>query len=318
MSARTGLDKVWASAGEAVADIASGSLVAVGCCPRVGCAAWSRRTSGRTRSSPVSTSRGARGGADAVRNAGRTAAVRWVRYPGFLHRDRVGIQVADGGPPWKYDADANVVMSSPEKETRSFNGRDYVLERTIVCDFGLVRAWKGDRHGNLVYRRSARNFSPLAAMSGRITIAEVEELVEPGSLDPDQVHNPGTCPLRSTRFCPCSAQYRPAARSSRSHPARCRRLSMPTLPVTEAPTGAHAHRLRPRVLRMAWRIRIRVSRQRAWADSPVKHLAQSGGERVRVAGLAVLPAEEAAVAAREPRRLNPEGIGDGHRGALCE
>jgi len=230
MSARTGLDKVWASAGEAVADIASGSLVAVGCCPRVGCAAWSRRTSGRTRSSPVSTSRGARGGADAVRNAGRTAAVRWVRYPGFLHRDRVGIQVADGGPPWKYDADANVVMSSPEKETRSFNGRDYVLERTIVCDFGLVRAWKGDRHGNLVYRRSARNFSPLAAMSGRITIAEVEELVEPGSLDPDQVHNPGTCPLRSTRFCPCSAQYRPAARSSRSHPARCRRLSMPTLP----------------------------------------------------------------------------------------
>jgi len=67
---------------------------------------------------------------------------------------------------------------------------------------------------------------------------------------------------------------------------------------------------------MTGRIRVRASRQRAWADSPVKHLAQPGGERVRVAGLAVLPAQEAAVVARETRRLNPEGTGDGHRGAL--
>jgi 3-oxoacid CoA-transferase subunit A len=69
--------------------------------------------------------------------------------------------------------------------------REYVLEEAIVADFGLVRAWKGDRHGNLVYRDSARNFNPLAAMGGRVTIAEVEELVEPGELDPNLVHTPG-------------------------------------------------------------------------------------------------------------------------------
>jgi 3-oxoacid CoA-transferase subunit A len=84
-----------------------------------------------------------------------------------------------------------VAVASPPKEVRSLNGRDLVLEHAITCDFGLVRAWKGDRHGNLVYKRSARNFNPLAAMSGRVTIAEVEELVEPGELDPDAIHTPG-------------------------------------------------------------------------------------------------------------------------------
>lgn len=69
--------------------------------------------------------------------------------------------------------------------------QEFVLERAIVTDFGLVRAWKGDRHGNLVFRRSARNFNPLAAMCGRLTIAEVEHLVEPGELEPDAVHTPG-------------------------------------------------------------------------------------------------------------------------------
>ena len=86
-------------------------------------------------------------------------------------------------------------MASPPKETKVFataeGDKEYVLEEAIVADFGLVRAWKGDRHGNLVYRDSARNFNPLAAMCGRLTIAEVEELVEPGELDPDQVHLPG-------------------------------------------------------------------------------------------------------------------------------
>ena len=66
-----------------------------------------------------------------------------------------------------------------------------MLEHAIVADFGLVRAWKGDRHGNLVFNKAARNFNPLAAMAGRVTVAEVEELVEPGELDPDQVHLPG-------------------------------------------------------------------------------------------------------------------------------
>jgi len=77
------------------------------------------------------------------------------------------------------------------KETRDFDGRMYVMERGIVGDFSLVAAQKGDRHGNLVYRKTARNFNPMAATAGRICIAEVEELVELGELDPDCVHTPG-------------------------------------------------------------------------------------------------------------------------------
>jgi len=77
------------------------------------------------------------------------------------------------------------------KETREFDGKMYVMERAIVGDFSLVAAWKGDRFGNLVFRKSARNFNPMAATAGRICIAEVEELVEPGALNPDHIHTPG-------------------------------------------------------------------------------------------------------------------------------
>ena len=77
-----------------------------------------------------------------------------------------------------------------------------LLERAIIADFGLVRAWRGDRHGNLVYRASARNFNPLAAMCGRVTVAEVEELVEPGELDPNQVHTPGVFVHRVVALTP--------------------------------------------------------------------------------------------------------------------
>jgi 3-oxoacid CoA-transferase subunit A len=77
------------------------------------------------------------------------------------------------------------------KETKVFDGREYILERGITGDFALVAAWKADRLGNLVYRKTARNFNPMAATAGRITIAEVEELVEPGALDPDEVDTPG-------------------------------------------------------------------------------------------------------------------------------
>ena len=77
------------------------------------------------------------------------------------------------------------------KETREFNGRQYVMEHGIVGDFSLVAAWKGDRLGNLIYRKSARNFNPMAATAGKVCIAEVEELVEPGQIDPDHVHTPG-------------------------------------------------------------------------------------------------------------------------------
>ncbi|MGX6447228.1 CoA transferase subunit A [Patulibacter sp. S7RM1-6] len=85
------------------------------------------------------------------------------------------------------------------KEVREIDGREYLLERGIVGDFALVRAWRGDTAGNLVYRRTARNFNPLAATAGRITIAEVEELVEVGELDPDEVHTPGIFVQRVVR-----------------------------------------------------------------------------------------------------------------------
>jgi 3-oxoacid CoA-transferase subunit A len=77
------------------------------------------------------------------------------------------------------------------KETRNFKGKDYLLEEAFDADFAIVKAWKGDRMGNLIYKATSRNFNPLMAMAGKITIAEVEELVEPGELDPDQIHTPG-------------------------------------------------------------------------------------------------------------------------------
>jgi 3-oxoacid CoA-transferase subunit A len=122
--------------------------------------------------------------------------------PAFFTATGVGTQVADGGLPWRYDDSGNVVLSSPPKEVRSFDGEDYVLEQAIVADFALVRAWKGDRHGNLVYRDSARNFNPLAAMCGKVTIAEVEHLVEPGELDPNNVHTPGVFVQRVVPLTP--------------------------------------------------------------------------------------------------------------------
>jgi len=77
------------------------------------------------------------------------------------------------------------------KEMRRFQGKDYLMEFAFEADFALVKAWKGDTMGNLVFRQTARNFNPLMAMAGKVTIAEVEELVEPGSLDPDHIHTPG-------------------------------------------------------------------------------------------------------------------------------
>ena len=93
--------------------------------------------------------------------------------PAFFTATGVGTVVADG------------------KEVREFEGRKYVLERSLRADFAIVKAWKGDAMGNLVYRLTARNFNPMIATAGRVTIAEVEELVPVGSFDPDQVHTPG-------------------------------------------------------------------------------------------------------------------------------
>ncbi len=126
--------------------------------------------------------------------------------PAFFTATGGGTQVAEGGLPWRYDDSGNVVLSSPPKETREFDmtgeSREYVLEEAIVADFGLVRAWKGDRHGNLVYRESARNFNPLAAMCGRVSIAEVEHLVEPGDINPEDVHTPGVYVQRVVALTP--------------------------------------------------------------------------------------------------------------------
>ena len=77
------------------------------------------------------------------------------------------------------------------KEVREFNGKPHILETALTADFAIVKAWKGDTDGNLIYKGTARNFNPVMAMAGRITIAEVEELVEPGQLDPNQIHTPG-------------------------------------------------------------------------------------------------------------------------------
>ena len=111
--------------------------------------------------------------------------------PAFYTPAGVGTLVADGGLPWRYGAGGTVATASPKKETRTFDGREYVLEEGIICDFALVRASIGDRHGNLVFHKATRNFNPLCAMAGKIAIAEVERLVEPGEIDPEDVHLPG-------------------------------------------------------------------------------------------------------------------------------
>lgn len=93
--------------------------------------------------------------------------------PGFYTKTGVGTPIAEG------------------KETKVFNNEEYLLEESIVGDYALVKAWKADKLGNLIYRKTARNFNPLCATAGKITIAEVEEIVEVGELDPDQIHTPG-------------------------------------------------------------------------------------------------------------------------------
>lgn len=93
--------------------------------------------------------------------------------PGFYTATGVGTKIAEG------------------KEVKVFNNREYILEKGIVGDFSFVKAWKGDKFGNLIFRKTARNFNPMIATAGKITVAEVEELVEVGELDPDQIHTPG-------------------------------------------------------------------------------------------------------------------------------
>jgi 3-oxoacid CoA-transferase subunit A len=127
--------------------------------------------------------------------------------PAFYTPAGVGTLVAEGGLPWRYGPDGEVAVASPPKEVREFGGREYVLEESITTDFALVRAARGDRHGNLVFHRAARNFNPLCAMAARTAVAEVEELVD--ALDPDEVHLPGIFVQRVVALTPEQAADKP-------------------------------------------------------------------------------------------------------------
>lgn len=126
--------------------------------------------------------------------------------PAFFTASGVGTMVSEGGLPWRYAPDGGVLLASPPKQVQRFASlgpeTEYVLESAIRTDFALVRAARGDRHGNLVFERSARNFNPLAGMAGRFTIAEVDEVVEAGAIDPDDVHLPGIYVDRVVQLTP--------------------------------------------------------------------------------------------------------------------
>ena len=100
------------------------------------------------------------------------------------------IRAGGAGIPAFYTPTGVGTVVAKDKETREFDGRLYLMEHALKADFGLVKAWKGDTWGNLVYRKTARNFNPMMATAARVTIAEVEDLVEPGELEPDMVHTP--------------------------------------------------------------------------------------------------------------------------------
>ena len=101
------------------------------------------------------------------------------------------IRAGGAGIPAFYTPTGAGTKISEGKETKNFEGRDYVMETGLKADLSIIKAWKGDSEGNLIYRKTARNFNPLMATAGKITIAEVEQLVEPGELDADQIHTPG-------------------------------------------------------------------------------------------------------------------------------
>jgi 3-oxoacid CoA-transferase subunit A len=109
----------------------------------------------------------------------------------FFTPTGVGTPVAEGGLPWRYHPDGTVALASPPKEVRTFHGKEMVLEESIVTDVALVRAAVADRAGNCVFHASARNFNPDAAMAGRLTLVEAERVVEVGEIGPDEVHLPG-------------------------------------------------------------------------------------------------------------------------------
>ncbi|GAB2725358.1 CoA transferase subunit A [Kitasatospora kifunensis] len=120
--------------------------------------------------------------------------------PAFFTPAGIGTLVEEGGLPWRYApggtsrpeaGGGSVALGSPAKEVREFGGRRYLMEESISTDFALIRAEVADRHGNLVFHSAARNFNPLCAMAGRVTLVEAERIVQPGEIPPDAVHLPG-------------------------------------------------------------------------------------------------------------------------------
>jgi 3-oxoacid CoA-transferase subunit A len=101
------------------------------------------------------------------------------------------MRAGGAGIPAFFTATGYGTLVGEGKEEREYDGKHYILEESIKGDFAIVKAWKADKYGNLVFRKTARNFNPMAATAGKITVVEVEEIVEPGALDPDQIHTPG-------------------------------------------------------------------------------------------------------------------------------
>ncbi|WP_028659361.1 CoA transferase subunit A [Nocardioides insulae] len=133
----------------------------------------------------------------------------------------VGTLVAEGGLPWRYDAEGNVVEESPAKEVRTFDGKEMVLEEGIVADYALIRAAKVDRAGNCVFHAAARNFNVPVAMSGRITVVEAEQVVEIGEIGPDEVHLPGIFVQRVVELTPEQAERKDIEqRTTRPRPSQ--------------------------------------------------------------------------------------------------
>lgn len=112
--------------------------------------------------------------------------------PAFFTPTGVNTLVHEGGQPIKYDPnDKSVELPSQTKESRVFNGKTYIMEESIVGDFALVKAWKADKAGNLIFRKTTRNFNVPMCKAAKVTIAEVEEIVEVGELKPEEIHVPG-------------------------------------------------------------------------------------------------------------------------------
>jgi 3-oxoacid CoA-transferase subunit A len=126
----------------------------------------------------------------------------------FFTPTGVGTMVAEGGLPWRYHPDGTVALASEPKEVRTFHDTEMVLEESIVTDVALVRAARVDRAGNCVFYASARNFNVPAAMAGRLTIVEAEEVVEVGALGPDEIHLPGIFVQRVVELTPEQAAHK--------------------------------------------------------------------------------------------------------------